>query len=485
VIPETRYARSGEINIAYQVVGEGSFDLVFVPGFLSHLDLQWADPRAARFLEKLASFSRLIMYDKRGIGLSDPVAGPPSLEDRIADARAVMDAAGSEHAALMGFSEGGPMSVLFAATYPERTRALVLCGTYATGSIDPDVNPSGTRWGEQVQRMRAAIEHWGDGQTIALLGPSADTDRDRIGRGVFERSAASPQMVRLLLESNLIGTDVTALLPSIRVPTLVLHRQDEFIPVEGAHYLAEHIPGAKLVVLPGADHVPFFGDGQGYVEEIEEFLTGARHAPASDRVLTTVMFTDVVGSTERAAALGDAGWRELMARHDEMVRAELERHRGREVKTMGDGFLATFDGPARGIRCACAIGEAVRPLEIKVRAGLHTGECELVGDDISGMAVNIGARIATLAGPDEVLVSSTVKDLVVGSGIAFTDHGNHHLKGVQDEWHLFIVGAVEAPASNQLIPDARERRPSDRMAVRIARRSPRLVQRLMSWRADA
>jgi class 3 adenylate cyclase len=333
--------------------------------------------------------------------------------------------------------------------------------------------------------MRAAIEHWGDGQTLALLGPSADTGRDRIGLGIVERSAASPQMVRLLLESNLTGTDVKALLPSVRVPTLVLHRQDEFIPVEGAHYLAEHIPGAKLVVLAGADHIPYFGDGQGYAEEIEEFLTGARHAPASDRVLTTVMFTDVVGSTERAAALGDARWRELMASHDDLVRTELERHGGCEVKTMGDGFLATFDGPARGIRCACAIGEAVRPLEIKVRAGLHTGECDLVGDDISGMAVNIGARIATLAGPDEVLVSSTVKDLVVGSGIAFTDRGNHHLKGVQDAWHLFIVGAVEAPASNQLIPDARERRPSDRMAVRVARRSPRLAQRLMSWRADA
>jgi pimeloyl-ACP methyl ester carboxylesterase/class 3 adenylate cyclase len=485
MIPETRYTRSGEINIAYQVVGEGPVDLVFVPGFLSHLDLQWADPRAARFLEKLASFSRLIMYDKRGIGLSDPVAGPPSLEDRIADTRAVMDAAGSERAALVGFSEGGPMSVLFAATYPERTRALVLCGTYATGSVDPDVNPSGARWGEQIQRMRAAIEHWGEGQTLALLGPSADTHRDRIARGVFERSAASPQMVRLLVESNLIGTDVRALLPSIRVPTLVLHRQDEFIPVEGAHYLAERIPGAKLVVLPGTDHIPFFGDGTGYVEEIEEFLTGARHTPTSDRVLTTVMFTDVVGSTERAAALGDARWRELMARHDELVRTELERHRGREVKTMGDGFLATFDGPARGIRCARAIGEALRALEIRIRAGLHTGECELVGDDIAGMAVNICARIGAIAGADEVLVSSTVKDLVVGSGIAFTDRGNHRLKGVADQWRLFTVGAVEAPASDQLVPDERERRPSDRMVARAARRSPRLVQRAMGWRADA
>jgi class 3 adenylate cyclase len=266
---------------------------------------------------------------------------------------------------------------------------------------------------------------------------------------------------------------------------LVLHRQDEFIPVEGAHYLAEHIPGAKLVVLPGADHIPYFGDGQGYAEEIEEFLTGARHAPASDRVLTTVMFTDVVASAERSAALGDARWRELMARHDELVRAELERHRGREVKTMRDGFLGTFDGPARAIRSAYAIGEAVQQLEIQVRAGLHTGECELVGDDIGGMAVNIGARISALAGADEVLVSSTVKDLVVGSGITFTDRGEHRLKGVPDEWRLFSVDAVETPASNKLIPDARERRTSDRLAARATRRSPLLVQRLIGWRSDA
>jgi pimeloyl-ACP methyl ester carboxylesterase/class 3 adenylate cyclase len=454
--PQTHYARSGDVNIAYQVVGDGPLDLVFVPGFISHLDLQWADPRIARFLEKLASFSRLILFDKRGTGLSDPVAAPAPLEERMDDVRAVMDAASSERAALFGLSEGGPMSVLFAATYPERTRALVLCGTFPTGIPDPDDNPSGQRWVDTIQSARAAAEHWGEGHTLALMAPSADRDSDRIGRGIFERSAASPQLVQALFDM-VLETDVRDLLPSIRVPTLVLHRQEEFIPVEGARYMAEHIPGARLVVLPGMDHIPFYGDGDGYAEEIEEFLTGARQAPVSDRILTTVMFTDIVGSTERAATLGDARWRELLGRHDELMRAELERHRGREVKTMGDGFLATFDGPARGIRCARAVADQVRSLDIELRAGLHTGECELIGDDIGGMAVNIGARIGALAGADEVVVSSTVKDLVVGSGISFSDRGTRELKGVPGEWRLFAVDQVEAPASSRLVPETRER----------------------------
>jgi pimeloyl-ACP methyl ester carboxylesterase/class 3 adenylate cyclase len=454
--PQTHYARSGDVNIAYQVVGDGPFDLVFVPGFVSHLDLQWADPRIARFLEKLGSFSRLIMFDKRGTGLSDPVAGPAPLEDRMDDVRAVMDAAGSQRAALLGLSEGGPMSVLFATTYPGRTSALILCGTFATGSLDPDDHPAGQRWLEQFQPVRATLEHWGEGRTLAVFAPSADSDRDRIGRGIFERSAASPQMARTLIEM-VTETDVRDLLPSVRVPTLVLHREEEFIPVEGARYMAEHIPGARLVVLPGMDHIPFYGDADGYAEEIEEFLTGARQAPVSDRILTTVMFTDIVASTERAAALGDARWRELVGRHDELCRAELERQRGREVKTMGDGFLATFDGPARGIRCARAIADQVQSLNIELRAGLHTGECELIGDDIGGMAVNIGARIGAIAGAGEVIVSSTVKDLVVGSGISFSDRGLRQLKGVPGEWHLFAVDQVEAPASNRLVPDTRER----------------------------
>jgi len=454
--PQTRYARSGEVNIAYQVVGDGPFDLVFVPGFVSHMDLQWADPRIARFLEKLASFSRLIMFDKRGTGLSDPVASPAPLEDRMDDVRAVMDPAGSQRAALLGLSEGGPMSVMFATTYPERTRALILCGTFATGTLDPEDHPAGQRWVEEFQRVQGTLEHWGEGYTLGIFAPSADSERDRIGRGVFERSAASPHMARTLIEM-VAQTDVRDLLPSVRVPTLVLHRGEEFIPVEGARYMAERIPGARLVVLPGRDHIPFYGDADGYAEEIEEFLTGARHAPVSDRVLTTVMFTDIVGSTERAAALGDARWRELVGRHDELTRAELERHRGREIKTMGDGFLATFDGPARGIRCARAIADKVRALNLELRAGLHTGECELIGEDIRGMAVNIAARVGAIAGADEVVVSSTVKDLVVGSGICFVERGRQQLKGVPGEWQLFSVDQVEAPASNRLPLETRER----------------------------
>jgi len=454
--PQTRYTKSGEVNIAYQVVGDGPIDLVFVPGFVSHLDLQWADPRIARFLEKLASFSRLILFDKRGTGLSDPVAAPAPLEDRMDDVRAVMDAAGSERAALLGLSEGGPMSILFATTYPERTDALILCGTFATGTLDADEHPAGKRWVDNFKQIAAALDHWGEGHTLGVMAPSADSEADRAGRGIFERSAASPQMAKTLIRM-VTETDVRDLLPNVRVPTLVLHREEEFIPVEGARYMAERIPDAKLIVLPGMDHIPFYGDADGYAEEIEEFLTGARRAPAFDRILTTVMFTDIVASTERAAALGDARWVELVGRHDELMRAEIARQRGREVKTMGDGFLATFDGPARGIRCARAVANAVQALGLELRAGLHTGECEVVGEDIGGMAVNIGARIGALAAGDEVVVSSTVKDLVVGSGIGFSDRGTHRLKGVPGEWRLFVVDEVDTPASDRLVPDTRER----------------------------
>ncbi|MEP7019193.1 MAG: alpha/beta fold hydrolase [Pseudonocardiales bacterium] len=478
--PGTKYVTSvGGVSIAYQVVGDGPFDLVFVPGFISHLDLQWADPRVARFLDKLASFSRLILFDKRGTGLSDPVAGPPSLDERMEDVHAVMDAVGSESAALFGLSEGGPMSVLFAATYPERTRALVLCGTYAAMSLDPTTNPGGQQWVDAIKRVQATVENWGSGDTLGVFAPSADSERDRILRGVFERSAASPQMARLLCDSNLTNTDVSDLLPAIRVPTLVLHRAEEFIPVACGRFVAENIPGAKLVVLPGSDHIPFYGDGDGYAEEIEEFLTGVRHSPTGDRVLTTVMFTDIVGSTARAASLGDAGWAALVARHDELIRAELTRHGGREVKTMGDGFLATFDGPGRGVRCAHAITESVRSLQIQVRAGLHTGECEVVGKDISGMAVNICARIGALAEGDEVLVSRTVKDLVVGSGISFADRGEHRLRGIPDLWRLYRVSTVATSPSSQIVADQREMRVSDRLMGSAARRSPKLMGRAL------
>jgi pimeloyl-ACP methyl ester carboxylesterase/class 3 adenylate cyclase len=483
LLPETRYAESGGVKIAYQVVGDGPIDLVFVPGFISHLDLQWGDPRVARFLEKLASFSRLILFDKRGTGLSDPVAGPAPLEVRMDDVRAVMDAAGSERAALFGLSEGGPMSILFATTYPERTSALVLCGTYAYGGIEPD-QPGGREWSETQARVREAAEHWGEGRTLELFAPTANTARDRMARGLFERSAASPHMVRTLIEM-VMDIDVRDLLPSVHVPTLVLHRDQEIIPVECGRYLAENIPGARIVVLPGADHIPFYGEAEGYAEEIEEFLTGARHAPVVDRVLMTVMFTDIVSSTDQAAALGDARWRELVTRHDKLVRTEIERHRGQEVKTMGDGFLVTFDGPARGIRCARAIVDGAQSLGIRIRAGLHSGECELLKDDIGGMAVNIASRIAALAGPDEVLVSRTVKDLVVGSGIMFSDRGDRELKGVPDQWRLFAVEAMEASPGTRPVADGRDRRVSDRMLTGATKKSPRLMRRVIGWRTDS
>jgi class 3 adenylate cyclase len=473
--PETKYARSGDINIGYQVVGDGPLDLVFIPGFVSHIDLYWADPAVARFLEHLASFSRLILFDKAGTGVSDPLPGPSTLEERMDDVRAVMDAAASQRAALMGFSEGGPMSMLFATTYPERTTALILAGTFAT--FDRDRSPAGSRNAESIERIMSSSENWGDGSTLEHFMPSIRSQRSRRLQAVFERAAASPSMVKAVLELNL-RIDVAHVLPAIRVPTLVLHRDHEVIPVENAHHLAEHIPGAKLVVMPGEDHVPWLGATDAYVEEIEEFLTGARHAHEPERSLATVAFTDIVGSTIRAAELGDAGWRELIAQHDRTVRAQLERFRGREVKTMGDGFLATFDGPARAVRCARAIADAVRELGIEIRAGLHTGECELLGNDVRGMAVNIGARIAALAGPGEVLVSSTVRDLVVGSGIEFAERGAVQLKGVPGEWRVFAARNGSAPVSAPTpgTPDNRELRAGDRALLAAARRAPGMAR---------
>jgi pimeloyl-ACP methyl ester carboxylesterase len=476
VQPETRYAKSGDVNIAYQVVGDGPFDLVFVPGFVSHLDLMWADPGITRFLEHLASFSRLIMFDKRGTGLSDPVARPATLEERMDDVRAVMEAAGSERAAIFGLSEGGPMSILFAATYPDRVSALVLCGTFASAMLDPETNPGGPLWVERIQSFIENLDNWGDGTTIGLLAPSIESERDRRLFALFERASCSPAMVKALFDMNVL-MDVQDLLPAIQVPTLVLHRQEEYMPLQCAVHLAENIAGAKLVVLPGSDHIPWVGEAEGYAEEIEEFLTGARHAQEGDRALATVLFTDIVDSTTRAAELGDASWRELLAEHDRLVRSQLERFRGREVKSMGDGFLATFDAPARAIRCARAIVEEVHGVDLDVRAGLHTGECELVGDDVGGMAVHIGARIGALAGAGEVLVSSTVRDLVAGSEITFADRGLFDLKGVPGEWRVLAVAGAARPDGSQMAGPAKPQlRPSDRVVVSAARRAPGLAR---------
>jgi pimeloyl-ACP methyl ester carboxylesterase len=435
--PQTHYAKSGDAFIAYSVYGDGPIDLAFVPGFVSNVEHYWEMPNVPEIFARIGTFARLILFDKRGTGLSDPVAGVPTLEQRMDDLRAVLDACGSEHTALWGISEGGPMSLMFAATYPQRTTALILYGTTPRFSQADDFP-----WGwtpEQVERGLVQIEErWGDGALMEMFAPSYAGMPEMVAVwGRYQRAGASPSMGRRVLQA-LAELDARDVLPAITVPTLLLHRTGERVAaVEGARYMAEQIEGAKLVEFPGQDHLPMLGDYESIIDEIEEFLTGVRRVPEPTRVLSTVMFTDIVGSTERAAELGDSRWRSLRERHDELSRGHIERFGGRAVKSTGDGFLATFDGPARAIRCASAIEAAVHAAGIELRAGVHTGECELIGDDIGGMAVHIGARIAALAGPSEVLVSRTVKDLVVGSGIRFDERGTYALKGVPDEWTLY------------------------------------------------
>jgi len=444
--PETKYAKSGDVYIAYQVVGDGPRDLVFVPPFVSHVELYWEEPSLVRFLNRLSSFSRLILFDKRGTGLSDRVAhnALPDLEQRMDDVRAVLDAVGSQGAALLGPSEGGPMSALFAATYPERTTALILYGTFAS-----TIRDAAYPWAMAPEERRRVIEAmpqtWGQGLYVDLLAPSLSADqRFRHWWARLERLGASPGAAMALRRMN-GHIDLRPVLPAIRVPTLILHRSgDRDSSVEEGRYLAARIPGARFVELRGIDHLPWVGDQDAVLDEVEEFLTGVRQGPDPDRVLATVLFTDIVSSTERAAELGDHGWRHLLESYYGVVRRELARFRGREIDTAGDGFLATFDGPARGIRCACTIRDAVRTLGIQIRAGLHTGECEVMGDKLVGIAVHIGARVAARAEPDEVLVSSTVKDLVSGSGIDFVERGTHPLKGVPGEWRLFAAAQAGA-----------------------------------------
>ena len=436
---ETRYAKSGDVNIAYQVIGDGPLTLVLVPGWVSHVEHAWDEPSFAGFLRRLASFARLILLDRRGTGLSDRVAQMPGLEERMDDVRAVMDAAGVERAALFGISEGGPMCMLFAATYPQRTHALVLYGTYARNMRDVDAP-----WGhsaETIERWLGEIEQqWGTGITGRMFAPSMAHDERFVREWArFERYSVSPGSARVLLRMAMDG-DVRPILPAIRVPTLVLHRVDDRVtPVEGARYIAQHIPEAKYVELAGADHFAWVGDVESILGEVEEFLTGTRQGHELDRVLATVLFTDIVDSTARAAALGDAQWAALLERYYAVVRREVSRFRGEEVNTAGDGFFASFDGPARAVRCAVAIREAVGALGLQVRAGLHTGECEVIDGQLGGIAVHIGARIAAHAHPGQILASTTVRDLVVGSQLRFTDRGDHTLKGLTGQFHLFLV----------------------------------------------
>jgi pimeloyl-ACP methyl ester carboxylesterase len=440
--PETRYAKNGDVNIAYQVLGDGPLDLVLVLGWVQSFDPGWEIEPIRRFYERLASFSRLILFDKRGIGLSDRVAldDLPTLETRMDDMRAVMDAAGSERAAVMGHSEGGAMCALFAATHPERTQALVMASSAARTRWAPDY-PLGATDEVIAEFERFVRERWGVElfrSILQELAPSILDDEGLVQAHMRAASrAASPAAASALTRMS-AQVDVREVLPVIRVPTLVLHREGEAL-AEESRYVGERIPGARIVELPGSDHMPWLGDQEGPLDEIEEFLTGVRPHPALDRVLATVLFTDIVGSTELAADLGDRRWRDLLERHNTLVRQELGRFRGRELNTAGDGFLATFDGPARAIACATSIRDEARTLGLQIRFGLHTGELELHGAEIRGIAVHTGARVVGKAGPGEVLASSTVKDLVAGSGLEFEDRGSHRLKGVPGEWRLYAV----------------------------------------------
>ena len=435
--PETKYAQSGDVHIAYQVFGEGELDVVLVPGYITHIELIWEHEPFVRALEALASFARVINFDRRGSGLSDPVSEAPSLEERMDDVRAVMDAAGSERAALLGISEGVPMSILFAATYPERVQALVCLGGMARSTPAPDYP-----YGESPEALAESgaelvLPYWGQGASVEIAAPSQwNNEEAHAFFARMERATASPGML-LQLAQMFLEIDIRDVVPTVQVPTLLLHRTgDMLVNVRHGRWLAEHMPNARLVELPGHDHSFWYENPEMALAEIQEFLTGTTYAPEPERMLATVLFTDIVDSTRTAAELGDARWRSVLEEHQRIVRERLGRFDGREVKSTGDGFLATFDGPARAVRCA---QEIVGASDVPIRAGLHTGECEVMGEDIGGIAVHIAARVSALAGPTEVLVSRTVKDLVGGSGLEFADRGAHELKGVPDTWELYAA----------------------------------------------
>lgn len=441
VAPETRYARSGRLNIAYQVVGAGPRDLVMVPGWVSHVEFAWELPPLARFLNRLASFARLIVFDKRGTGLSDrvPNADLPGLDERMDDLRAVLDATGSKSAALFGFSEGGNLAMTFAAAKPSRVSALVTFGVFAKRVWSPDYPWAPTPEARAMEYEQIERE-WGHMMDLSRIMPSMVNDVEYVKRvATYLRRSASPGAAVTLLKMN-TQIDVRHLLPIIKAPTLVMHRVgDRDASIEEARFIAARIPGARLVELPGEDHLPWIGDSDAVTDQIAEFITGARLPRDVDRVLATVLFTDIVGSTEHVAQMGDRAWRERLAEHHAMAREEIAHWRGREINTAGDGFLAVFDGPARAIRCALALHERLSRIGISIRAGLHTGEVTMADEDVSGMAVHIGARVAASAGAGETLVSGTVKDLVIGADLAFTDRGATTLKGVPGEWRLYAA----------------------------------------------
>ncbi len=504
--PKTEYARYGELSLAYQVVGEGDIDIVIVPSFVSHIEFWWAHPAAKSFFDRIASFSRLLIFDKAGTGLSDPVSAVPTLEERAGEVEAVMDAAGMERAAIIGLSEGGPMAIFFSTTRRERTEALVLFDTYPTmfvgtkpSSLREAVDSSPgiddvRRWAAeiglredeipnaaQLERSRRIGRHvlddWGEGKALKAFVPHQG---DEAQLGLLERLCASPGMARATMASA-IRLDVTDLLESVDVPTLLVHARDDLaVPVQFSRFMARRIPGARLLEVEGEDHAPWFSSPEEIGGEVEQLLTGARHAPRPERVLATVLFTDIVGSTERAAQLGDARWRALLERHDELTRRHVGEFGGTAVKSTGDGQLATFGGPAAAVRCTEAVRDALAQEGIPIRAGLHTGEIERIGEDVGGLGVHLAARVCAEAAPGEILVSRTIRDLVVGSGLAFEDRGIHRLKGVPGEWELLAVAPEGSSAGEEERGLARietpgastAQRPTDRVAAAMARRVP-------------
>src|SRR4051795_454474 len=478
--PDTRYARRPDgVAIGYQVLGAGPPTLVFCWGWMSHLDLQWTDAGLARFFERLAAFCRVVIFDKPGTGVSDPISHVATLEERVEDVRVVMDAVGVERAAILGESEAGPVAAMCAATYPQRIEALIIYGSLATGHPDDDeLAAYGGRPGETAEdgeQLRETLDHWGEGRSADWIAPSVLSPLARRTFGTVERSAVSPTMARGLIEA-LLRIDVRAALSTIAVPTLVLHRHGDVVPIAHGRLLAQRIRAARMVELPGSDHAIWTQETDIIVGEIEQFLTGSRATAAPERALATVLFTDLVDSTRRAAELGDARWPQLLEHHDARARPGAPRAGGRLVKTLGDGILATFTGPARAIACARSLAAGAADLGLTLRAGVHTGECEALGDDIGGMAVHIGARVSALAEPGEILVTKTVVDLVVGSGLQFSDRGEHELKGVPGTWRLYAVLARSSADRTPVGPA--QMTGADRMTLRIARRAPGALRAL-------
>lgn len=499
-MPETAYANCGDLSLAYQVFGDGPIDLVFAGSFASHVELYWAMPEFKAFMERLATFCRVILFDKAGVGLSDPVPQVRTLDDRAAEIEAVMDAAGFERAALLGVSEGGPAAILFAATRPERTRALILTGTAAylpsEGWDDLDCDPAelrarairelGERYAPSEEQIigfqkfgRAVLSAWGTGEALKCLLPSVRSSRQL---GMLERMCASPGMARATLEA-LFRMDVRPILPTLTMPTLVVHaRRDPGVPVQAGRYLTDHIHGARMVELDGTDHAPWFTDPDRIATEIEELLTGSHASPPpTNRALRTVLFTDIVASTERVAATGDERWRAILQRFGEITTEAAERYGGTVVKSIGDGYLITFEGPTQGIRCAEILRDDAEKLGIEIRVGIHTGECELIDADIGGIAVHIAARILGHAGAGEVVVSRTVRDLVVGSGIGFQERGVVELRGVPGTWELVAVDRHGARAGSREVELAAAPTPGPRTAMRPSDRAMAVLARRTPW----